>query len=163
VVQEGSTIHLHPELPGFAGPSNEKRPVTLGQHLGAGDYGSVYDVASHGLGGDKNLVVKQFHSNPKNSGLVQAEINNLRAVKKLKATGEHEGHTYAVMDKEPGVKLSETNAYKKVGFSGLESQYWDKTEAKVLHYAHPNNGGLIHSCVFCSEIPLAMLSYPNSQ
>jgi serine/threonine protein kinase len=171
VVEEGGTVHLHPELPKFSGSNyQERRPVTLGQHLGSGAFGKVYDVASHGLGGDKDLVVKQFHPNPKDSAFVQAEIKNLRAVKKLKATGEHKGVTYAVMDKEPGVALSHTKAFGKAfgnadgghSLDSVEGKSWDLRDAKVLHYAHPDNGGLIHGCVFCSDIPLPVLSDPNS-
>jgi hypothetical protein len=151
VVEEGSTVHLHPEP---AGPGNEKKPVTLGPKIGKGFFGSVHDVASHGLGGDKDLVVKKFRWDQQAH---QKEIDNLRTLGKLKASGEEHGHAFAVMDKVPGVQLEKTTAWKNAAKQGpdalkaLGDHASKMVDTEVLHHAHPNNGGLIHKCVFGSE------------
>jgi len=114
----GTELQLHPD--GKNGPDTNSplKKVTLGDHIGAGKYGDVFNVQDHELGDHPGgLVAKVFSGvyDPPTSGKskdsTQTELDNLRTVDKLRASGTAGNQRWAVMDKVDGKNFQDTPAY----------------------------------------------------
>jgi hypothetical protein len=93
--------------------------MTIGDVIGAGQFGEVHDVDKHEFGAHHGpLAVKRFFQ--PHDPQTNTEMNNLRQMDKLRASGTYKGNTYVVMDKAKGVHLAETNDYMNAFFTGPE-------------------------------------------
>jgi len=136
--RENQQLLLHPD--GKDGPNTNVKPkLTIGQPIGSGSYGEVHDVKSHDLDHSGNLVMKKFTPNPQEPDAAQHELENLRTVDKIRASGQDEdGYTWAAIDKSDGYHFMETNAYKearkqdKHAGDGYEARDAVLNRAKIL-------------------------------
>ena len=146
-------VYLHPDGKGGLDINTIKK-VTVGDKIGAGRFGSVYEVDHHELDHHGPLVVKHF-LNPYIEE-TDKEIRNLRQVGQLHASGTYNGRTYAVMPKAKGVHLTRTNSFRVADHSGNEAldaltkRAKGKASEAVLNAAREH--GLVHKYVSCFEI-----------
>jgi len=93
--------------------ASKTHQVTVGKSLGKGEHGEVHAVTHHDIPtGGHGVVVKQFHANNKPEE-TKAEIDHLKQVGQLHATGKDEhGNTWAAMHEVQGKHLHDTAAYK---------------------------------------------------
>jgi hypothetical protein len=129
--------------------------VTVGQPLraGTGAHGEVHHVADHELAHTGDVVIKKFYDIPGHQAVAKQELENLRKVNKVRASGTHGGHTWAVVDKMPGAPLHDTQAYKNVEYDedklyALKRHAIELMGEAQLRYAIAY--GIIHEYVFFS-------------
>ena len=136
--------------------------MTLGNSIGKGKEGVVREVTSHtstlGNKDPNHLVVKEFHAGNADP---QAEIEHLRQVGQLHASGQDEnGAVHALIDKQPGVKLKDTQTYKnaKRGTQRDGIKYEGAQLVGDAQLRHAETHGILHKCVV--SMHLSLLLYP---
>ena len=134
--------------------------MTLGNSIGKGKEGVVHEVTSHtSASGDKDpnhLLVKEFHANNANP---QAEINHLRQAGQLHASGKDENDVvHAVISKQPGVKLTDTQTYKEAKRGAGKEAIKEKGAQLVgdAQLRHAETNGILHKCVVSMHLSLLL-------
>lgn len=126
-----------------------KHDVTLGDSIGHGKQGIVHSVTSHASpSGNKDpnhLLVKEFKGDP------GAEINHLKQVGQFhgSVTDEASGREHALITKQPGMKLKDTQTYKDAK-RGAGKAAVHETGAHLVGDAqvrHATDHGILHKCV----------------
>jgi hypothetical protein len=103
--------------------------VVIGPIIGSGNAGTVYEVSGHNLdGAQKDVVAKQILGCISHNQL-GAEAKNLHRINQLHASGRRGWDEWVIMDKIPGKRLEDTDAFKNMLESEKDKFWW---QARVL-------------------------------